>query len=445
MRSKRILLLTSALVVAAGCATSAPPATRIARLERARNASPTSPATLRALGILYYKSGRIDDARRVLAEAARLDPRDATTTLYLGLAAERQNDLAAARVAYTTYLSVGRTSRVRGQLESRLAALTRKELEASAKQAVAQELQLAGTPGSPRTIAVMPLSFTGSDSTLRPLQRGMADLLVTDLARSAQLTVVERARLQALLGEMELQRAGATEAATNVRAGRLLQAGRLVQGSIAQQGNQIRVDAAVVDVPTTQVAGTANSDAALDQLFTLEKTLVLNLFRTLGVTLTAAEREAIEQRPTRSLQAFLAYSRGLGSEDAGRFDEAQRHYGEAVRLDPAFVKAGDRLQQARALQASTETSVQTVESSLRGTTEGAVTDAAMRGYTDPAETGLGATVRTVADDINPSPNAPAAMGGSTSSQRDPAADGTGTDNPTRRGGRVVIVIQRPGA
>src|SRR5258708_225610 len=92
-------------------------------------------------------------------------------------------------------------------------------------------VMVAPTPGS---VAVLPLRFSGSDSSLRPLERGFADLLTTDLGRSSQLTLVERGRLQALLDEMRLQSGGATDAASNVRAGQLVRAGRIVQGSLLQ-------------------------------------------------------------------------------------------------------------------------------------------------------------------------------------------------------------------
>ena len=207
-------------------------------------------------------------------------------------------------------------SRVRAQLQSHLATLARKELALEAKAAVQQEASLGAETGSPRTVAVLPLRFTGSDSSLQPLERGFADLLTTDLGRSSQLTLVERGRLQALLDEVALQSSGATDSTSNVRVGRLLRAGRLVQGSLLQlPGSQLRVDAAVVNVPTTQIQGTAQGADQLDALFNLEKKIALDLFRELGVTLTVAERNAVEQRPTRSLAAFVAYSaraRGRG-------------------------------------------------------------------------------------------------------------------------------------
>ena len=441
MRSSKFVLVALASGIVA-CAT-VPAGNRIAQLEQARQENPTSQRTLRDLGIAYYRADRYDDARKALTEASRLDPNDGTSALFLGLAAEKQNDYAAARAAYTTYLNVGRTSRVRSQLETRLAALTRMELQTAAKASVARERDLSTTPGSPRTVAVMPLRFTGSDSTLQPLERGFADLLITDLARSSQLTVVERGRLQALLDEIALQQRGATDPQTNVRAGKILQAGRVVQGQIGQRGAQLRVDAAVVDVPTTNIAGTANGDASLDDLFTLEKVVAFGLFRAMNVTLTAAERQAIEQRPTRSLQAFLAYSRGLVSEDAGRFDDAARHFEEATRLDPTFTRATTHRENARSMQAATTTSAATVESSLRGSPEGAAADAASRGAVGDEGT-RGITLQGTADAINPNPNAPTASGGtSTQTRRNGAAEATRQDNPATRQATVVIIIQRP--
>ena len=295
----------------------------IARLEEAQRAEPGSFFVNRSLGISYYREGRYDDARAALGAASLLEPKDGTTALYLGLAAEELGDLAVAKRAYSTYLSVGRTSRVRSQLQSRLAALARRELSEDAKRAVEQERALGADAGSPTTVAVLPLRFSGGDSSLRPLGRGLAELLTTDLARSTQITVLERARIQAVLDELALQQSGQTDSATNVRAGRILRAGRLVQGSILQLGeSRLRVDAAVVDVPTTRVRGVAHDSDELEQLFALEKRIALDLFDELGVTLTVAERNAIEQRPTRSLAAFLAYSRGLTAEDEGRYDDA---------------------------------------------------------------------------------------------------------------------------
>jgi tetratricopeptide (TPR) repeat protein len=438
----------------AGCATGGMTAGEsVTRLEDQQKSSPSSAAVNRSLGIAYYKANRYSDARKSLETALKLDPKDGTTALYLGLSDEELGDLPAAKSAYSSYIQYGRTSRVRSQLQSRLAALTRKEIAADAKVAVQQEASLAGQPISPTVIAVMPLRFSGPDSSLRPLERGFADLLTTDLARSSQLTLVERSRMQALLDEIKLQKSGATDAASNVRAGKLVRAGRVVQGSLNQVGaSDLRADAAVVDVTTSQIRGTANASDQLEAVFNLEKKLALDLFTQLGVALSPAERNAIEQRPTRSMQAFLAYSRGLTAEDEGRYDDAGRFFNEAVRIDPSFQSAQQKGQEVRQVTAGTAVTSATVEGGLKGTAEGAVVNAASQGNAPSNTTttaGLGTTVQTTAGDINPSATSTAtgaaAGGGSTVStpgSKDPVSAGTGSDNPTGTA-RVTIIIKRP--
>jgi len=192
----------------------------------------------------------------------------------------------------------------------------------------------------------------------------------------------------------------------------LLRAGRVVQGSIVQVGgSELRVDAAVLDVPTTEVRGTTSGEDQLDQLFDLEKRIALGLFNQLGVTLTVAERNAIEQRPTRSLAAFLAYSRGLTAEDDGRFDDAGRFYRDAIRIDPGF---------GAALQRSRDAILITGARKPRG-------DAA----------------RSAADDLNPSSadaaTAPGRSGEHRPPQKDPASAATNTDKPGKSGNTKVSI------
>jgi TolB-like protein len=410
----------------------------IASLEQAQRAEPGSFAVNRSLGISYYKAGRYDEARTALTTASRLDSSDGTTALYLGLTAEELGDLAAAKRAYSTYLSVGRTSRVRSQLQSRLATLTRREIAEDAKRAVQQEHTLGTSAGSPKTVAVLPLRFTGSDSSLRPIGRGLAELLTTDLARSAQLTVVERARIQAVLDELALQQSGQTDATTNVRAGRVLRAGRLVQGSILQlDASRLRVDAAVVDVPTTRIAGVAQESDELEQLLALEKRIALELFDELGVTLTVAERNAIEQRPTRSLAAFLSYSRGLTAEDERRYDDASRFYRDAMRLDPGFGAALQKDRDVRGLLTGERLSARSIESGFARNGEGVG-----RGRGSAASD----AARAAADDLNPSSSAAATAPGRSGEhgppQKDAASAATRTDKPGKNGRAAMVRARR---
>lgn len=418
----------------------------IAKLEAERAAEPRSVAALRALGVAYYKAGRHSDARTVLADARRLDPKDGVSALYAGLAAEAQGDYASARAAYNSYLEVGRSRRARKQVSDRLAVIARAEVVAAAKRAVANEATLAATPGSPATIAVPPLNFSGPDASLEPLERGLADLIITDLSHSAQLTVVERDRMQALADEIRLSGSDRVDAATAVRAGRLIQAGRLVNGSIIQVGDRLTLNASVVSVEDGLITDPSSVSNSLDALFAMEKELVFDIFGQLDVRLTPAERQLVERRPTARLDAFLAYSRGLLAADDGRFEDAARFFENARALDPGFGAAAARFDAAQAAMAGAEVSAATIEGDLGGV-EARQVSAAADGNITRGDIGLANTLRNTLLDVNPSTITQVTndtrVGMTTMPRLDPATSTTRLDNPVARMGSVVIIITRP--
>lgn len=447
MRVARVVMVLGALALAAPVA-RAQGGDPIARLEAARTANPRNVAALRALGVAYYKANRFAEARAVLDQARQLDPRDGVSALYAGLAAEGQQDYTGAKAAYADYLRVGRSRRARTDIQRRLVALARVEVVAAAKTAVANEATLAQTPGDRRTIAVPPFKFTGADrETLEPLERGFAELMITDLSRSAQLTVVERDRMQALADEIQLGSSGRVDAATAVRAGKLIRAGRLVSGSLVQTtGNQITVESNVIDVATSQLAEPVSVSNNLDNLFAMQKQLVFRVFAQLGVTLTPAERQLVDRQATTNINAFLSYSRGLLAADDGRFEDAARYFNEARSLDPGFGAASTRFQAAQAAALGEQVTAATIEADLSGS-EMQTANRAAEGDITPSRPDN--TLNTATQNANPPSVTPLSNSGTVSRNeppppgRDPASNGGGTDNPAPRTGTVVLIIRKP--
>ena len=448
MRLPKILALIVLCGAAVPVAAQQPSDKALAKLEQARQATPSSVAANRSLGIWYYKHNRFAEARTALDVARRLDPKDGVSALYAGMSAEAVEDFTGAKDAYNTYLQVGKTRSVRSDISKRLVALSRKELHAAAKSAIANESRIAQQPGDVNQVAVMPMTFSGTDQTLAPLGRGLTDLLIGDLARSSQVQLLERDRIQAIVDELALAKAGATDATSSVRTGKLVRAGRVVQGAITQTGaRNLTVNAAVLNVASAQQQGRdVTASDVLDQIFAMEKNIALGVFDQLGVRLSAADRTALEQRPTRSLQAFLAYSNGLVASDDGRYDDAARFFDQARNIDPGFAQALQRAQAARAAQQGAAVTNAKVESGLRGA-EGAAVSAAETGTT--TNTGIGSTLANAVGDINPSAanNVNTGTGGSQGSApppaRDATAEKTGTDQPAQKTGTVTIVIKKP--
>lgn len=447
MRLARPLSFLALLILAL----AAPPAQAqrggdpIARLEAARRANPSSVAALRALGVAYYKAKRYQDARTVLDHARRLDRRDGVSALYAGLSAEALGDLTNAKAAYNGYLEVGKTRRVKNQVRARLAALSAAEVEAAAKRAVANEASLSSTPGPVTTIAVPPFRCECS-AELLPLERGLAELMITDLSRSARLTIVERDRMQAIADEIQLSQSDRVDGATAVRAGKLIQAGRLVAGDVFAQGNTLRMGSRVVVVQDGTIGQPQQVENDLGSLFAMQKQLVFRIFEQLNVTLTPAERQLVERRPTTNLSAFLAYSRGLQAADDGRFQDAARFFESARSLDPGFNAAAARLQTAQAAATGAQVSATTIEAGLGSNVEGQQVTAAANGQVTSGGQGLENTLRNTVLDVNPSSITQVTNDtrtGTTATPRPDASEGLGTSNPLSRTGRVIIIIPRP--
>jgi TolB-like protein len=311
-------------------------------------------ATLVSLGQAYQLRGRPADVVPLLERAAALRPDDPRVGLMLGIAYEDTDRLEEASALYRVYIDQGQDPALRRQLDGRVRVLRQRELIASARLAVAEEAQRSAVAPEPTTVAVFPFLLQTADSTLEPLSRAIAEMLVTDLTQTDRLTVLERMQVQALINEIQLAEDGLVDPATAARSGRLLGAGQIIQGSVAGSEEALQLDAAVVGVTTgTPQVQSAQASTALARLFDAEKALALEIFRVLGIELTAAERERVNRRPTENVRALLAFGLGLEAEDVGAYMLASQYFTQAVSFDPTFVVARDRAAEAaRSAQAA---------------------------------------------------------------------------------------------
>jgi TolB-like protein len=228
---------------------------------------------------------------------------------------------------------------VRREAERGLLALARLELRQAAREALAREAELRGTPPEPQVVGVFPFLFAAQNADLGPLARALAELLTVDLSQTDRLRVVERSQIQHLLDELALAQTARMDPATAARSGRLVGAGRIVQGRIDGEGEEVRLQAIPVRVgaePEQEPGDLLLREGPLPRLFELQKELALDLYGAMGIELTAAERERVNRRRTENLQALLYFGYGLGAADDGRLADALSWFGAAADADPAF-------------------------------------------------------------------------------------------------------------
>jgi tetratricopeptide (TPR) repeat protein len=284
------------------------------------------------LAAAYRAADRAQDAVALLEPVVAGDVTEHTTAVTLAGAYEDLSRFAEARRIYTQ-LTSSTSGRLQREVRARLLALHRLELRHAVRQSIAREAELRDTAPANNTVGVFPFLFAGTNEELRPLSRALAELLSVDLAQTSRLRVVERTQIQFLLDELQLAESARVDTLTAARAGRLVGASRIVQGRI---DGDIRLEAALVQVPETDGVRTLTSQGALNALFDLEKQLALGIYQALGVELTVAERQRVNRRPTENIQALLAFGYGLEAADAGRYQEAQDWFERARNLDSGF-------------------------------------------------------------------------------------------------------------
>jgi len=98
----------------------------------------------------------------------------------------------------------------------------------------------------------MYFDYEGSNPELAQLRKGLAQMLIADLAGQARFQVVERGKLEALLSELKLSGTSKIDRASALRMGRMLAARYMVFGSIMDIQGTLMLQARVVEVETTQ-------------------------------------------------------------------------------------------------------------------------------------------------------------------------------------------------
>src|SRR4051812_23465743 len=84
--------------------------------------------------------------------------------------------------------------------------------------------------------------------------KGIADMLITDMASSASVQVVERERVQALLTEQSLTKAGTIDPQTAIRLGKIIGAQYMITGGFMSDGRGTFVlTARAINVQTSAI------------------------------------------------------------------------------------------------------------------------------------------------------------------------------------------------
>ena len=175
------------------------------------------------------------------------------------------------------------------------------------------------------------------------LSKGLADMLITDLSASKRLQLVERERMQAFFSEMALAEKGLVDPQTAVQMGRMLKAQLALFGSFLVEGDELRIEAHIVEVASGNLRRIEWATGKAENVFRLEKQLAEQILRRLDMPLTDEERERLQRFSTLKVDAAAAYYRAFDSYDSGKYPDALGWFRLACRRDAQYLEARFRV------------------------------------------------------------------------------------------------------
>ena len=368
---KSIFLLFILPLIVTGCAitsvqiarshnTAGNPRAAIEIIKTARLSKNEIPPALIEMGKAFFQLGDYAAAEKYLAKAYKMNPASDDAMFYLGRVYEKQNRLDQAVTVYSQYERLPASKRTRGLIAFQLNRVIREKIQKEVHEAVKNQAGFTAAPAASDRIAVLPFQNLGGSNQLRPLMKGLSEMLITDLSKVKSLTVLERIRVQALMDEMNLGKTGLVNPSQIMEAGRLLKAGTFIAGGVlAQKDQTLRIQASLSDLNRKSAQDIAHQSGNIRQLFDLEKKLVFKIFDTMKIRLSIDERNAIQTVPTENLMAFLAWSQGLDFEDQGLIQEAHAAYSRAISIDPGFEMPNMKIWNDMSIPASGNVEIET--------------------------------------------------------------------------------------
>jgi TolB-like protein len=194
---------------------------------------------------------------------------------------------------------------------------------------------------APPTVAVMYFDYQGKDEELALLKKGLASMLISDLAGQAAFSVVERERLEDVLAELKLQSSAKIDQSSAVRAGKLLGARYLVLGGYFDVLKTLRIDARVIEVETGKVLKSTGASGKPDDFLSIEQRIAAELTTQLNAAVARPIRPVKGKSKGQSEKTALA----VASDAGAPLKPARRPKG------PTQLKASTAVEYGRALSA----------------------------------------------------------------------------------------------
>ena len=182
------------------------------------------------------------------------------------------------------------------------------------------------------SIAVLPFTNMSGVAEQEYFADGMTENLITNLSKISGLFVIARYSSFSYKGRQVKVRQVAEDLGVRY----------VMEGSVQRAGDQVRINAQLIDATTGGHLWTDRYDGSLKDIFALQDRVTSKIVEAMSVTLTPLELDNIRSVGTSNVAAHDAYLQGLSfylRNTPADNAKAEPHFKRAVELDPEFQRA----------------------------------------------------------------------------------------------------------
>jgi|688.fasta_scaffold178884_2 TolB-like protein len=166
--------------------------------------------------------------------------------------------------------------------------------------------------------------------------KALADMIISDLVslNIEGVQIVERARIDSLIGELKLQESAYFDPTSTQKMGKGLGANLALAGSFVVMGGEMRIDARLIDVTTSEIQLSFKSKGLENDFFELEEDLINNIGKGLAIDIKTIKQDKLSGPAT--LGALIKYGEAIGLKDKGEYKAASDRLSDLRKDDPNF-------------------------------------------------------------------------------------------------------------
>ncbi|MEP6743094.1 MAG: protein kinase [bacterium] len=188
------------------------------------------------------------------------------------------------------------------------------------------------SPIPEKSIAVLYFENMNSENDSDYFCAGMTEDIITDLSKINELKVVSRTDVLPFRNKE-----------VNTRhVGEALRVNYILEGSVRKAGNKIRITAQLINLRDGYQLWAERFDRLVDDIFDLQNEVSQKIVDALKISLTDAERQLLNRKPTDDLRAYDLYMRGrelLFLKGKTNTESAIQMFQDALAIDAHFASS----------------------------------------------------------------------------------------------------------